>query len=185
MAGVKSDIIAALQKEILSLNGIKAPEIVNAPQRGLDFLKDHLPNRSFPVNGIHEFICSHPTEIAPTCGFINALLSSYIGVKGMMIWICRDTFIFPPSIIEFDIDFFPGGCPSPDIYFHISLQYHAVSHKAGQSYLLINLNLIKRCTYDQKRDYFLVHDYFNWVLLTNAIRLLSGDQDGVPVREPK
>ena len=114
MAAKKTDIIAALQKEILSLNGIKTPAISSGLPKGLNFMIHHLPTGIFPVNGVHEFLCEKPSELSSTYGFITGLLSSCMNIKGMIVWICRESFIFPPAILSFDIN------PEKIIFIHPS-----------------------------------------------------------------
>jgi protein ImuA len=103
MAGTKADIIAQLQKEILSMQGFKPASYDNATQVGLGVIKDAFPNATFPLAAVHEFICLGDEESAATDGFIAGMLGSIIRDRGTALWIGASRKVFPPALKSFGI----------------------------------------------------------------------------------
>ncbi|MDB5202969.1 MAG: Error-prone repair protein ImuA [Ferruginibacter sp.] len=103
MESTKADIVAALQKQILSLQGFKT----SARNKRLDDLlrpiKNAFPNAVFPLAAMHEFISSCPEDTAATSGFISALVSALMQEKGTAVWINAAGKIFPPALQSFGI----------------------------------------------------------------------------------
>ncbi len=113
MQSSKADIISRLQKEILPLQGFKTGAPHSCKDIGLGPIKYAFPGNVFPQGAIHEFIVPGQIEIAPTCGFISALLSSFKNCKGITLWISASRQLFPPALKFFGID--------PDNVFFIDL----------------------------------------------------------------
>jgi protein ImuA len=103
MTGTKADIIAQLQKDILPLQGFKAPlnntavDAVPAP------IKNAFPNSSFPLGAIHEFMVAEAEDAAATGGFVAAVLATIMHSGGASLWISSSRLIFPPALQSFDI----------------------------------------------------------------------------------
>jgi len=102
MVASKTDIIARLQKEILSLGGYKSSLGIVQESSGLSLLK-HFPNAVFPTAAIHEFVSSSPEEMAACSGFISGLMSSFLA-RGIIVWISRGQTIFPQALQAFNIE---------------------------------------------------------------------------------
>lgn len=111
--GKKENIIAALQADILKLQGFKQPQ-VGGLDPGLGPINAAFPNRSFPVGAVHEFLADSPESAAATCGFISGILSLLAGECGTIIWIGSSLKVFPPALKNFGI--------KPEHIFFIELQ---------------------------------------------------------------
>jgi protein ImuA len=98
-----SDIISRLQKDILSLGGIKSPVDHSSQANGLELLRPHFPYGTFPFGAVHEFIAGVPEDLSSSCGFISGLISAFLPGEGIIIWINRSRNIFPPSLLPYNI----------------------------------------------------------------------------------
>jgi protein ImuA len=114
MTGSKADIIAELQRDILSLQGFKTVSKNTALDAGLGTIKNAFPNASFPLGAIHEFISTGIEDAAATSGFVAGLISSLMNSNGALIWISASRTIFPPALKSFGI--------SPDRIIFIDLR---------------------------------------------------------------
>ena len=114
MPETKKDIIAQLQKDILSLQGFKTATKNNAVDAALGSIKNAFPNASFPIAAVHEFISTCPEDTAATGGFICSLLAALMQKNGASIWISASRNIFPPALKAFGI--------SPDRIIFIDLK---------------------------------------------------------------
>ena len=103
MTGVKSDIIAQLQRDILPLQGFKAALNNAVVDAGLGPIKNAFPNKAFPLSAMHEFIATGVENVAATTGFVIGLLSSLMNKNGAAIWISCSRTIFPPALKSFGI----------------------------------------------------------------------------------
>ncbi len=104
MQANNTDIIARLQREILSLGGIKSP-VGNKPSlEGLEFLQQHFAHGIFPLGAIHEFVYQRREEMAVSTGFISGLISTFLPKEGIIIWISPAQTIFPPALLTFNIE---------------------------------------------------------------------------------
>ena len=99
----KSDIIASLQKDILSLGGIKSPVDTSRQNNNLDILQSHFPYGTFPLGAVHEFVSDKPENLAVSTGFICGLISTFLPTDGIVVWISRNQNIFPPALQAFNI----------------------------------------------------------------------------------
>ena len=114
MLQTKSDIIAQLKKDILSLQGFK--RTLNADPLNIlpDIITEAFPNIAFPLGAVHEFISTTIENAAVTCGFVSAILSSLMLKKRVCIWITSSLTIFPNALTSFGI--------TPDKVVFINLQ---------------------------------------------------------------
>ena len=104
MAETKSDIIAGLQKEILSLHGYKPLSNNNTVNIGLGPINHAFPNAVFPLGAIHEFICHSAESATVSSGFIAGILSALMQYCGACIWISSSKKIFPAALNLFGIE---------------------------------------------------------------------------------
>jgi len=102
MPANKADIIAQLQKNILSLQGLKPIKQRIKPELGLKPLNLSFPNQTFPLGAIHEFHCTIPEDAAATTGFIAGLLSGLMHNGSIVLWI-HTSLIFPSALSSFGI----------------------------------------------------------------------------------
>ena len=114
MPVTKTDIIAALKKNMLALQGFKPAVKNNVLDTALGPIKNAFPNASFPTAAIHEFISITPEDTAATGGFISGLLAVLMQKKGVAIWASASRNIFPPALSAFGI--------SPDRVIFVDLQ---------------------------------------------------------------
>lgn len=103
MQGSKAEIIAALQKQLLPVQGGK-PLLngipVDAPPGPK---KIYFPNNILAFGSMHEFLTSSPENRAATHGFIAALLNTLMENGGVSLWISSSKNIFPPALAQFGI----------------------------------------------------------------------------------
>jgi protein ImuA len=109
----KDEIIAALQTDILRLQGFKSFNNAGV-DLGLGLLKDAFPNATFPLGAVHEFLSADMEAAAATSGFVSGLLSSLMGNNGTALWIGSSRTLFPPALRNFGIQ--------PDRFIFIDLQ---------------------------------------------------------------
>lgn len=102
LSAEKVSIVAALQTQILRLQGFKHANNI-ALDAGLGPIKDSFPNASFPLGAVHEFLSPAPEEVAATTGFISGVLSSLVKSHGTILWISSSQTIFPPALKTFGI----------------------------------------------------------------------------------
>ncbi len=103
MTETKADIIARLQKDILSLQGFKSVAEKSAIDIALGQIKSAFPNSSIPLAAIHEFIYSNQEATAATGGFVSGILASLMKANGVTLWITANRTIFPPTLKSFGI----------------------------------------------------------------------------------
>lgn len=103
MIPTKAATIAQLQKEILSLQGLKSIPEGNSVDMGLGAINDAFPFASFPLGAVHEFICAGEEDAAATAGFTAGLLSTLMLNGGTSVWIASARTIFPPALQAFGI----------------------------------------------------------------------------------
>lgn len=98
----KVEILEALQKEILDLQGLHAPLESERRDTGLGILNDAFPNGCFPFSAVHEFVSATKETAAATSGFITGLLSAVMS-KGACLWVSSGPMVFPPALSLFNI----------------------------------------------------------------------------------
>lgn len=113
MATQRADIISKLQQDILHLQGYK-PSNGTPVDVGLGAIKEGLPNGTFPLGSIHEFLSVGYEGAAATSAFIAGVLSPLMGNGGISLWISSARKLFPPALKSFGIQ--------PDRFIFIDLQ---------------------------------------------------------------
>ena len=102
MEQAKAEILAQLQKDILSLQGLK-----KTGNRGIDIgwgsVDNAFPDQSFPVAAIHEFISSSSEDKAASTGFVSGILSALMKEGGYCVWISSSRTVFPPALKLFGV----------------------------------------------------------------------------------
>jgi protein ImuA len=101
---LKTNIIDALQHEILLLQGFKLVGTNTVNKIGIEKIEKNFPKSCFPIAAIHEFICRDIETAAATSGFITGILSRLMRNEGISIWIHSNRNIFPPGLKTFGID---------------------------------------------------------------------------------
>lgn len=99
----QKDILATLQREILSLQGSR-PLPAGAVDTGLGPINAAFPGKTFPTGAIHEFISPQPWTAAPTTGFTAAVVSKLMQSGGACVWISANQRIYPPGLKAFNIE---------------------------------------------------------------------------------
>lgn len=100
----KSDIIAELQRDILSLQGFRPPLTAVQTDVGLGAIAGAFPHATFPTGAVHEFLCAEAEEVSATAGFICGLIGGLMKCGGVFLWISPACTIFPPALKSFGID---------------------------------------------------------------------------------
>lgn len=104
MISGKADIIASLQKEILSMQGYKAEGDDTAVNVGLGPIVRSFPNGIFPTGAIHELLTAAPEHTAASGGFIAGLLAALMQRGGACLWISTSRRFFPPALKAFGVE---------------------------------------------------------------------------------
>jgi protein ImuA len=103
MGTSRPDIIVQLQREILSLQGLRKTKSFSDADLGLGIINEAFPNKNFPLAAVHEFICIDNEHASATSGFISCIVSSLMHDRGTAVWIGREQKIFPPALKSFGI----------------------------------------------------------------------------------
>ncbi|HEY4286516.1 MAG TPA: Error-prone repair protein ImuA [Puia sp.] len=103
MTASKKDIILQLQKDILPLQGLKAPSAGSQTLIDLGPIDAAFPNGHFPTAAIHEFLTATTEQSAATSGFIAGLVGALMQGAGVAIWISTSRTIFPAALKTFGI----------------------------------------------------------------------------------
>ncbi len=99
-----SSIMRQLEKDILSLQGLKKLSTDNDINIGCHSLENVFPNSIFPVGCVHEFLNNSYNDAAATNGFVTALLSKLMLFQGAAIWISNTRTLFPAAMKNFGIE---------------------------------------------------------------------------------
>jgi hypothetical protein len=99
----KADILARLQRDILSLQGFKAVSENDMNAVGLERINQSFPHGVFPTAAVHEFFCSGNEDKTASAAFITGLLSSLMHRGGAALWIGATRKIFPPALQMFGV----------------------------------------------------------------------------------
>jgi protein ImuA len=102
-AADKKKIIAQLQGEILSMQGLRDSS-AGKLRLGLEVLEQAFPNQTFPVAAVHEFLSYGREEAAATNSFMSCLLNKLMPKDGYCIWVAVRRSIYPPALKRFGID---------------------------------------------------------------------------------
>jgi len=100
----KKNIISALQKNMLVLQGIKPQSVNEQITLGYPQLENAFPNACFPTGAVHEFLSSAQEEAASASGFISCLLSKLMQKGGACIWIGVSRTLFPAALPKFGVE---------------------------------------------------------------------------------
>ncbi len=104
MDGLRSNIIAQLERDILPLQGYKALSTDNNINIGFRPIELAFPNATFPIGCTHEFLSASQEDIASTNGFIAVLLSKLMQFQGTAVWISSSRTLFPAALKGFGIN---------------------------------------------------------------------------------
>lgn len=104
MPAAKANILIQLQRDILSLQGLKRLPGNNRLAFGLGSIEDAFPNNCFPVAAVHEFLSAGAENLAATSGFIACLTKTLMRNNGVSVWISPSQSIFPPALKTFGIE---------------------------------------------------------------------------------
>ncbi|QPH40475.1 ImuA family protein [Pedobacter endophyticus] len=110
----KKDIVEALQKQILLLQGVKPSGEGGLQDIGLPQICNAFPNGIFPSGAIHEFLGCNMEDAAASGGFITALMATLMRTGTNCIWISTKRTLYPASLNAFGI--------SPDRLLFIDLK---------------------------------------------------------------
>lgn len=102
MGSNRADIIAALQRDILLMQGCK-PALNNGGSGPLQVIRQAFPQEVFPTAAIHEWMLADTAAAAATTGFISGILSSLLQQQGMAVWVSRTRQIYPNGLSAFGI----------------------------------------------------------------------------------
>lgn len=100
----KADVLAQLQRDILSLQGFKPIQEADLAVAGLQHINQSFPNGVFPLAALHEFTCAAAEEVVASCAFIAGIFASLKQRGGTAIWVSTSTLIFPPALKAFGIE---------------------------------------------------------------------------------
>ncbi len=100
----RSEIVERLQKEILSIQGMKKASTNNVTDTGLGPIIQAFPTHTFPVGAVHEFISYGPQNAAATSGFMIALAGRLMRQQQSCLWIGTRRTLFPPALKQFGLD---------------------------------------------------------------------------------
>jgi len=98
----RTDIISALQSDILRLQGHK-PANSSVLDFGLGPIINAFPNKTFPLGAVHEFLYEGEENAAATNGFLAGLLAPLMANGGISLWISATRTLFPPALNHFGI----------------------------------------------------------------------------------
>lgn len=104
MLSSKADIIKRLEREILPLEGLKVLRTDQLPKIGFSPIEAAFPNKAFPVGCMHELSYLSTEDGAATSGFLSFLLSKFMQLGGVSLWISASRTLFPPSLKMFGIE---------------------------------------------------------------------------------
>jgi protein ImuA len=104
MNSSKNAVLAALQKEILSLQGMAKTPGAPAVDMGLGPIENAFPGHSFPMAAVHEFVSYSSEDAAATNGFISGVLSRFMQNGGACLWVSTSRTIYPPALKLFGIE---------------------------------------------------------------------------------
>jgi len=99
----KKQVIEGLREQILSMQGYKAISKSQQHICCLELFAPAFPGRSFPLQGIHEFISESSEETAASSGFISGILSALMKDGSPCIWISASRKFFPPAAKRFSL----------------------------------------------------------------------------------
>ncbi|MHA4739612.1 ImuA family protein [Dyadobacter sp. MSC1_007] len=100
----KSELVARLRSDILSLQGFRAPALgVKHDDFGLGPVMKTFPEGVFPRVGMHEFVSNSPEQTAATSGFMAALAGKMMKEDGLCVWLGRHRTVYPFALSQFGV----------------------------------------------------------------------------------
>ena len=99
-----SSILTQLEKQILSLQGLKKLPSDNNVNMDCSTIESAFPNKSFPVACIHEFISYTLQDAAATHGFVAATLGKLLKQGGVCLWISSSRTLFAAALVSFNVN---------------------------------------------------------------------------------
>jgi len=103
MTATKANIISALRKDILSLQGIRHDSNNSRLDKTIGILKNAFPDNSFPIGVMHEFIVESAEDAVVTNAFVASIVNPLMFDCGPVIWIGNNAVVFPPALKAFGI----------------------------------------------------------------------------------
>lgn len=97
------DIINALRREILSLQGYRPAVAATGKQLLPAAVCKVFPQGIFPLGALHECLVQNRMQEAATGGFLAALLAGILAEQGIGIWISQRPAIYPPALANFSL----------------------------------------------------------------------------------
>lgn len=104
MTPSRENIIAHLQKELLTLQGFKTAKSNYPVDTGLGVIAEAFPNKTFPLGAVHEFITGTMEDASASAAFITALLGPLLQTGGVLCWIGSGQLVFPSALKQFGIN---------------------------------------------------------------------------------
>src|SRR5216117_1300780 len=98
MDGLRSNIIAQLERDILPLHGLKTLSTDNNIDIGFRPIELAFPNTTFPLGCTHEFLSASQEDIASTNGLVAVLISKLMQFQGAAVWISSSRTLFPAAL---------------------------------------------------------------------------------------
>jgi len=97
MVGQRSEMAAKLQSEILRLQHFCTTQ---SPVLDVELgsITHSLPNASFPLGAVHEFLSERVEDAVATNAFVVALLSMLTQHQGIVLWASASRILFPPAL---------------------------------------------------------------------------------------
>jgi protein ImuA len=103
MTTYKANIISALRKDILSLQGIRHDGNNCRLDKMIGILKNAFPDKIFPLGVIHEFIVQEAEDAAVTNAFVASIVNPLMNDCAPVIWVGNNISVFPPTLKAFGI----------------------------------------------------------------------------------
>ena len=103
-ASEKQQILSALRSQIMTMEGFRSQGI-SPVSAGLGPILQALPNKTFPVGAVHEFLSDMMENSTASIGFASGIFGHVLGDKGTGVWISHgQRTIYPPGLRSYGID---------------------------------------------------------------------------------
>lgn len=99
----EKNVLALLDKGILSLQGFKLLPTKDYIPIGFRPIEKAFPHAQFPVGCVHEFLTLSLEDASATNGFVAGLLSSRMQRGGACLWISTSRTLFPAALNRYGI----------------------------------------------------------------------------------
>lgn len=100
----KAETLNLLRKEIQHLEGFKAESCRFDVQTKIEAIDRCFPEGVFPLGVVHELICQEKSHVAPTLGFLSALMTTVNLSRAPVLWITQNKDVFAPGLITFGLE---------------------------------------------------------------------------------